>query len=374
MTFARFVFWSTLVLALVFAAKNVQLNQNKVSPRSASCEPDRSYLIHEPEVTKSQEALAMMNSEGFANILMAESSQDTFIVRKMEQGFHPADVNQFRDEEGNTLLMLAIKRNFFEVTMELLSLDADPRLTNLAGQNAVHLAATEDDPLLLRAVLSEVGKEDDALIARDQFGNTPLIEAVINGQGANISILFNHSKKVRQAIDDHGENGATALVVATMNNDYSLMSHLLNHGADPTVRDHSGNSAISYALEAENLDLIRILYNKARREVIRQEARAKSALSNAIMSNNIQWLVFLIRDLKVDLNREEFVPEFETPMLPLFLAVSIDSEHLTRYLLGHGAHLDAVDLNGNTPLMVATRNGFVSVVNCLLEYAANAEI
>lgn len=56
---------------------------------------------------------------------------------------------------------------------------------------------------------------------------------------------------------------------------------------------------------------------------------------------------------------------------PLFLAASEGRLNAVRYLLDHGANLNAIDSNGNTALTEATYYGHVSVIKELLDRGAN---
>ena len=50
---------------------------------------------------------------------------------------------------------------------------------------------------------------------------------------------------------------------------------------------------------------------------------------------------------------------------PLHLAVITNQPNVTRYLVCHGARLDAQDVEGNTPLHIACREGYLSCVKAL---------
>lgn len=377
MLLAQLVFLSSLLLTSASSSESLQGKKPRISPRSASFDSPRSYYrpgSEEAASSESQAQSAVLSPQELAKMLVAETSHDAAVAHQIELGLGSADINQFRDEEGNTLLMLAIQRKFFLTTMELLGAGADPRLTNADGKNAIHLAAMQTDPVFLQAVLSCVEGDDGAMVARDNFGNTPLIDAAAHGDATNLFLLADHSRSIVQTINNRGVNGSTALIMATKNGNHTMMSLLMLYGGDPTERDDFGNSAISYAFDFPDTECIRILKTMGNKRAVRHEARAKSALSRAILNNSATWLMYLLRKIKVDVNREEFVPEMGVSMFPLFLAVSVNNESVVNYLLINGANPNLVDRNGDTVLLLAIRNSNTSLTKLLLQYGADPEI
>ena len=65
--------------------------------------------------------------------------------------------------------------------------------------------------------------------------------------------------KKNTGINARGSNGRTALIKAVMRNDATAVASLLSKGADPSLADSSGKTAIMYAMESNNEEIIALL-------------------------------------------------------------------------------------------------------------------
>lgn len=334
---------------------------------------DLAYKRPDPAIApQTGEEMALLSPDGFGNALLAKGASDFFITRQMEKGYYPKDLNAFRDASGNTLLLIAIKKDFFETTMELLQLGADPSIANDKGNNALHVAAAKEEPLLLRAVLTAVGNDDHALIAQNIYRNTPLFRAAIHGCLENAEILLRYSQLVAANIDLPETHGYTALTAVTKLGNVVMLKLLISFGANIAKMDDYGHGALTYALGSRQIDLVRAMLNESTKEIITQEVRGLSLLSWALINNSIPWLIFLVLQLKLDLEVEEPIPGNQ-PMFPLFLAVSLGSFGLTQFLLQNGASPDPVNIEGDTPLLIAARENMANLCHVLLLHGADPQ-
>ena len=115
-----------------------------------------------------------------------------------------ADVNEVRDDDGATLLHVAVASGDVEVVRTLLAGEADPNATDGAGDSPLHIAAHRGDTGAI-VVLVAQGADADA---RDAQGGTALHRAASRG---------------------HGE----------------AVASLLELGADPALTDGAGRSALA---------------------------------------------------------------------------------------------------------------------------------
>ena len=65
--------------------------------------------------------------------------------------------------------------------------------------------------------------------------------------------------KKNTGINARGSNGRTALIKAVMRNDATAVGSLLSKGADPSLADSSGKTAMTYAMESNNEEIIALL-------------------------------------------------------------------------------------------------------------------
>jgi uncharacterized protein len=156
-------------------------------------------------------------------IAQAVSRRDMAALRTLT----PADANM-RDQDGFTPLMHAV-----------LAEDADPALVRLLidrgahvnaaesrqGYTALHFAARDQNTALVRTLLG-AGAEPDPL---DVFGDTPLWRSVMTSSG-----------------------------------DLATIKLLIEHGADPNVRNRSGISPLSLARDTGQDDVVKLLQDRGR--------------------------------------------------------------------------------------------------------------
>jgi ankyrin repeat protein len=120
---------------------------------------------------------------------------------------HPEGLVNTRDDDGDTGLIISIKRSDETWTGFLLNKGADP---NLAGQN----------------------------------GDTPLIAAARVGFEQAMEWLVTLGARV----DEANRMGETPLIIAVQQREPQVVKFLLQHGADPDKTDHAaGYSARDYA-------------------------------------------------------------------------------------------------------------------------------
>jgi hypothetical protein len=124
------------------------------------------------------------------------------------------------DPAGDTPVYVAIARGFLELAVCLVEHGAGLRHRNQAGNLAVVLAAQEGHVDVVRAMLN-ADKASPPLVNLPQW-----------------------------------RNGVTPLISAVFNNRDGMIRLLLAYGADPTIVDHQGHSALHCAAQQHNLALV----------------------------------------------------------------------------------------------------------------------
>lgn len=132
----------------------------------------------------------------------------------LERGL-PANL---RNQNGDSLLMLACYHGHAETASLLLAHGGDTALRNDRGQSPLAGAAFKGDPEIVRLLLAH---------------------------GADV--------------DDAGPDGRTALMLAAMFNRLDVLDMLLAAGADPAARDARNLSALDAAMSMDAADTARRL-------------------------------------------------------------------------------------------------------------------
>jgi ankyrin repeat protein len=161
-------------------------------------------------------------------------------------------------------LWAAAKYNRREAVRVLLDLGVSPNIQSPQGESALHIAAY-DDAVEVGGLLIERGAEVDA-IGR-QYQNTPLGGAVHCQSRRMIDLLVRHSKsawevgysghvdRLREILAERpelarGYDGETLLMYLPPDDEDKALETatlLLQHGADPTIKDPNGLTAADRA-------------------------------------------------------------------------------------------------------------------------------
>lgn len=201
---------------------------------------------------------------------------------------HGAHVD-WKDGEGNTLLVNAVRFGFVDVTTVLLDHKADPNQTNLSHWTPLMYAAWDDSPEIANVLIKHGARLDavdndgltplaiasqnakikaaEALVAAGadvnapvaKGGYTPLMLASLSGSSELATSLLDHGAKVNAV----NPGGVTALMIAAANDRRNVVAVLLKSGADVNARSEDGRTALSIAQANNNEALIQLLKDAA---------------------------------------------------------------------------------------------------------------
>lgn len=204
---------------------------------------------------------------------------------------HRADPNA-KSAFGDTPLHIAAERNLSGPVLVLLNEHADPKVFSWIGDTPLHRAAANGSREALMAILSQKkvrpnirdresgltplhsasrqGQRETAATllkygasvnARDKDRETPLIEAARAGHAEVVGLLLASGASVDQR-DDHLR---TALMWAATKGDWpEVVKRLLLGGANPTLVDRGGNTALSRATDMGARKTVRLLMKSRR--------------------------------------------------------------------------------------------------------------
>ncbi|KAK5552731.1 hypothetical protein LTR46_009146 [Exophiala xenobiotica] len=158
-----------------------------------------------------------------------------------------------RDAEGLTPLMVACRKGHYAIVKQLLNFPLPTEFPLIwHGNTLLHDAARRCDPVLVEMLLDRYPEID----ARDKFGKTPLMHAVIK---SDVGKAAERERRARGR--------------------YRTVQMLLEAGADPTLKDNRTNLSIrDYAAQEMDNGLLALLDEVPRTGTIKMSDAAPALL------------------------------------------------------------------------------------------------
>ena len=260
-------------------------------------------------------SISPMSRGGLTAFLFAAREGDLETAKVMLDA--GVDINQ-TDVDHTSALVVSIMNKHYTFAKFLLDRGADPNVTDAMGRAALYAAVdmhNEDWSAL------PMRKEHDPLPSID------LVQAIL-AHGANPNARLTHNLPGRSGMD-YGDvaldEGTTPFMRAARSGDVATMKVLLRAGADPKLTTKDGNNALLFAAGIGYRD----------KNTRGTDAEALEALK-------------LCMDQGLDLNQANNKGE-----TALHGAADRGSDVLVKYLVEHGAKLDAKSKRGFTPLDIA---------------------
>ena len=194
-------------------------------------------------------------------------------------GFTSANAGSFED------FFSAIQRDDPQSLSALLRRGFDPNTLDTKGQSGLFLALRDpspkvvevllktpkikvetrtpqdESPLMMAAMRGEL-KVAAALIDKDadvnKTGWTPLHYAASSTQGDQLGVAKLLLENAAY-IDAASPNGSTPLMMAAMYGNTSTLKLLLDEGADPTLKNQLGLTAVDFAQRADRKEMVELI-------------------------------------------------------------------------------------------------------------------
>ena len=186
-------------------------------------------------------------------LLLAAQSGDTMALHNALQQGAPVDS---RDAQGRTALLLATHHNAIAVARLLIEAGADVNAKD-SRQDSPYLYAGAEGRLEILKLTVAAGAD---LSSTNRFGGTALTPAAHHGHIDTVRFLLT----TEIDIDQINHLGWTALLEAVILGDggptyQRIVSLLLDAGADRSIRDHNGRTALDNARIEGHQRLVELL-------------------------------------------------------------------------------------------------------------------
>ena len=255
----------------------------------------------------------------------------------------------------DTSLIRAIKIGDPDRVRTLLFARIDVNEKNYAGITPLAVAAEKGNMEIIR-MLVENGKAK--VNEKSSYGVTPLIAASAMGRGEVIKYLVDHEADVT-ARDDKGK---TALLYAVRFNQPQAVESLIKYN-NTTVNlpDNDGNSPLIYAAQRGLLENVKILIKYGADPDYRNPVTGISPLLAASAGGYPKVARTLVKNGGADIH----LPD-RSGRTAVFYAVNNNRPETLRALIALKSNINAQDLAGTTPLMVASAKNNLDCLNVLL--------
>ncbi|XP_076458680.1 ankyrin repeat and KH domain-containing protein 1-like isoform X4 [Babylonia areolata] len=310
------------------------------------------------------QAINCMRSEQQGQAQGAEGAQalaerDAGTVRKLYESGSVPDTT----EEGESLLSLACSAGYYELAQVLLAMNANVEDRGIKGDCTPLMEAASGGFVDIVRLLLLHGADVNAQSSADDdtAGNTPLHSAACAGHTNVVKELIANGALV----EVHNENGHTPLMEAASAGHVDIAQQLLAAGAG--INTHSNEfkeSALTLACYKGHLEMVKFLLDAGADQEHKTD-EMHTALMEASMDGHVE-VARLLLDSGAQVNMP--VDSFESP---LTLAACGGHVELANLLIERGANIEEVNDEGYTPLMEAAREGHGEMVVLLLSHGAD---
>ena len=150
-------------------------------------------------------------------------------------------------------IFTAIKDNDVQGVKFLLKKDINLNAKDENGNTALIAAVKSNQERIVNLILQSDVKVD----TKDSEGNTAVMIAANQGNDVLLGMLLHYYPN----LNNRNSNGATALMLAVNNGSANSVKSLLEHGANPKLKDKDHKAAIDYAKESDKQQMAALLDN-----------------------------------------------------------------------------------------------------------------
>ncbi|KAM4013052.1 NF-kappa-B inhibitor alpha [Anomaloglossus baeobatrachus] len=247
--------------------------------------PGKDKHLQAPE-DRTDSGLDSLREEDYNNMI---KETETMSLHSQQQEYEPEPWKSYANEDGDTLLHLAIICEIIDVAVGAIQRSYRDTFylnrQNKLLQTPLHLAIITDQ-YELAAKLLEAGCDPEM---RDHAGNTALHIACKKGSLRGVGVIVQNCKShLTPLLQYTNYDGHTCLHLASINGFLAIVEDLIRLGADVNAQEPSnGRTALHLAVDKQNVDLVFLLL-KYNADVNRVTYQGHSACQLTWGRNNLQ--------------------------------------------------------------------------------------
>ncbi|RLN86126.1 hypothetical protein BBJ28_00005151, partial [Nothophytophthora sp. Chile5] len=297
----------------------------------------------------------------------------------------------FMIQDGQTQLMLATRKNQVDVMRSLMAAEHDhmeaARLLLDAGAKVDYGYSVFGGPLIAAAAggLVEMLKlllDHGAISTMQDFpGNKALHHAASNGHLAAVRVLLEGARS--SDVDVTNKQNWTPLIAAAARGNIEIVRLLIEKNADVNRKRRGDMTALHLATERGHAEMVDLLLSHGADVDAKNWERLTPLMMAATRGHEENVKLLLESNANVELTegaeRTALALEFlqlrrSDGMRALHFAVKEGHYEVVSMLLSHGADVDAKNMKGRTPLMLAAFEGHEEISQLLLANSANLDL
>jgi ankyrin repeat protein len=293
-----------------------------------------------------------VNEYGATALYAAATSANPALTEKLLAAGADANVSL---ASGETPLMEAARRGNLATVRSLLAAKANPNAQEgKGGQTALMWAISERHA----DVAAELVRQGADVNAHAKSGFTALMFAAQQGDAATARILLDAKANPNEA---QPKSGATPLIVASAIGHPEVVSLLLDRGADPNIKDANGFNSLHHAVRDSDYGVDPA--SKATAVTVVKTLLAHGANPNARLQLDKEKIAAEVkaqaggagaRNKRTSITITEIELEGATPVM---LAAEVNNIEAVKVLVEAGADPRIATEQGTTPLILASGAG-----------------
>ena len=197
---------------------------------------------------------------------------------------------------------------------------------------------------------------------KNDEGTAPLVAAA-NSDPKITEMLLKRNAKVNEPSKD----SVTPLMAAARAGNLEAVTLLLEYGANPNAEDNKGKTALNYAAENKNHDIVLKLIDTKIIKIDDKETALSVSITSAAAAKDMMTVHKLL-DRGADINGKN-----QLGYTPLIAAVDTGDYKFVREMLALNPNLEVKDNTGRTALMHSVQNKDDAITKLLLNAGANPQ-
>lgn len=230
------------------------------------------------------------------------------------------------------------------------------------GNTSLHRAAATNNPKTIELILKS-GADPNL---KNKKGEIPLFRAVEMKNIENVRLLLKYNSDAN-SVNNSGYTLfflATKLVSQNEDDEFRLFEALLEGGADVNALDGHGNTPLHYLVCKNNPRIVKLLLGYEPDPGVKDK-EGRTPLLVSILSSNYEILQLLLSYYGVNDTSHHGCSALH---LAVFHLVDLNT---IKCIVKSGADPNALNLTGQTPLMILLKKKHFSSTNAILRYLLN---